>query len=141
MKNTETSSNYNNKSIILFDGVCNLCNGFVQFIIKRDQQSYFLFGSLQSNAATQLLQQFNSLGDKLSSVVLIENNMVYTQSTAALKVLKQLPRWKMFYAFIILPKFIRDGIYDLTAKYRYKIFGKRETCMVPTPELQSRFIE
>lgn len=130
-----------NHSTILFDGVCNLCNGFVQFIIHRDKQAHFIFGSLQSEPSKVLLQRHNLTNAKLASVILIENNKVFTQSTAALKIVRQLPRWKLFYAFIIVPSFIRDGIYKFIAKNRYRFFGKKETCMIPTPELKHRFIE
>ena len=128
-------------SIILFDGECNLCNGFVQFIIKRDKKQHFVFGSLQSEAVKNLLKQYHFTYDSLSTVVLLENDFLYVQSTAVLKILKQLPGWSVLYGFIIFPGFLRDGFYTLVAKYRYKLFGKRKTCIVPTPELETRFIK
>lgn len=129
-------------SIILFDGVCNLCNGFVQFVIKRDKTERFIFGTLQSEAATKLLDGFEYSSEKMNTVILIEEGKIYTQSTAALRIAKQLAGgWSLFYGFIIVPKFLRDGIYNLIAKYRYRIFGKEPTCMVPAPKLKKRFIE
>jgi predicted DCC family thiol-disulfide oxidoreductase YuxK len=128
------------QATILFDGVCNLCNGFVQFVIKHGKGDYFSFAALQSEYAHQ---QFKNMGynpDGLASVVLIENNKVYTQSTAALRILKRMKGlYPLLYAFIIVPSFIRDAVYKWIAKNRYKWFGKTDTCMIPTPELKSRF--
>ncbi|MEO6169167.1 MAG: thiol-disulfide oxidoreductase DCC family protein [Chitinophagales bacterium] len=134
-------STIKNKTIILFDGVCNLCNGFVQFIIKRDKKERFVFGALQSERAKELLAEYQLPKEKMDSVVLIENGKVFTQSTAALRIAKKLDGgWSLTYAFIVIPKFLRDWIYGLIAKYRYKIFGKKDVCMVPTPEFKKRFI-
>jgi predicted DCC family thiol-disulfide oxidoreductase YuxK len=131
----------NDQPIILFDGVCNLCNGAVQFVIKRDPAGKFLFTSLQSTAGQRLLQQFNIPSDNFNSFVLLQNDNVFTQSTAALKVAKQLSGgWKLLYGFIIVPSFIRNAVYKLIATNRYKWFGKREACMIPTPALQNRFL-
>lgn len=129
------------KSIILFDGVCNLCNGFVKFVIQRDRKARFIFGSLQSESAQHLLIKLNYKNEKLASVVLIENKKIYTQSTAVLRIIKYLHGWNWLYIFIIVPTLIRDLIYRLIATYRYNIFGKQDTCMVPTLELQKRFID
>ncbi len=134
--------NLENKSIILFDGVCNLCNNSVQFIIKRDHKHRFLYASLQSDAAQRILLQFQLKSSDLDSIILIENGKVYQKSTAILKIVKHLnSSWKLSYGFIIIPKFIRDFIYTIIAKNRYKWFGKREVCMVPTKELKMRFLE
>lgn len=128
--------------IILFDGVCNLCNNSVQFILTRDSQRKFLFGSLQGEAGQALLKKFNLPADHFHSFVLIEGEKVYTKSTAALRVAKHLKRgWQLLYGFIILPKFLRDGIYRWIANNRYKWFGKRDTCRVPTPQEKSRFLD
>jgi predicted DCC family thiol-disulfide oxidoreductase YuxK len=128
--------------IILFDGVCNLCNKSVQFIIKRDKKGLFRLASLQGNAGQALLQQYNLPNDTLYSFVLIENGKVYTRSTAALRVLRKLGGgWKLLYGLVILPPFIRNAIYNWIARNRYKWYGKREECMVPTPELKSRFLD
>ena len=131
----------NKKPIILFDGVCNLCNGAVQFVIKRDPDGKFLFASLQSEEGKKLLQQFELPENDFSSFVLIEDDKVFTRSTGALKVAKQLKgAIKLLYAFIIVPKFIRDAVYNWIARNRYKWFGKQNECMLPTPELKERFL-
>jgi predicted DCC family thiol-disulfide oxidoreductase YuxK len=129
------------KSIILFDGVCNLCNWFVNFIISRDKANRFRFGSLQSPAVIELLKQQDFSSDTLSTVILLENGRLYFQSTAVLRILRQIGgAWSMMYVFIILPKPIRDFLYLLIAKHRYRLFGRQDACMVPTPELKARFV-
>ena len=127
--------------IILFDGVCNLCNGAVQFIIRHDKKNTFMFTSLQSEVGQKLLAQYNFPPDELNSFILIENNKAYTRSTGALKVAKKLNGiFPMLYSFIIIPKIFRDSIYDLVARNRYKWFGKKDECMIPTPQLKARFL-
>ncbi len=133
--------NLENKSIIMFDGVCNLCNNAVQFIIKRDTKHFFLFTSLQSDAAKEILLHFKLKNSSFDSIILIENNKVYQKSTAIVKIAKNLSGiWKLGYSFIIIPSFIRDLFYDLIAKHRYNWFGKKDACMIPTPALKSRFL-
>lgn len=128
--------------ILLFDGVCNLCNGFVQFLIKRDPGGVFRFASLQSEAAEKLLdEKAPDLKDSLSTVVLIEGGQVYTHSDVALRVVRHLGgAWPLLQVFYILPKPLRDAIYNFVARNRYRWFGKKDQCMVPTPELKSRFL-
>lgn len=129
------------ENILLFDGVCNLCNGVVQFIIKRDKKAKFKFTALQSDAGQQLLKQYNLPLDDFESFVFIHKGIAYQRSGAALRVARELGGfWKLFYGFIILPKIIRDSIYNLIAGSRYKIFGRQDSCMIPTPELRSRFL-
>lgn len=129
------------KPVILFDGVCNLCNGAVQFVVKRDKKKMFRFASLQSESGQELLNKFNLPTDDFGSFVLITGDNYLIKSSAALNVLKGLGGlWQMFYAFIIVPKPLRDFVYDLVAKSRYKIFGQNNTCMMPTPELRQRFL-
>jgi len=131
-----------NNPIILFDGVCNFCNSSVNFVIDRDKKSVIKFAALQSDAGQQLLQQFNLSTSKFNSFIFIEAGKVYTASTAALKVSKYLAAlWPLLYGFIIVPKFIRDGIYKWIAKNRYKWFGKKDQCMIPGPEVRSRFLQ
>ncbi|HEY4875381.1 MAG TPA: thiol-disulfide oxidoreductase DCC family protein [Puia sp.] len=133
---------YEEKKIILFDGVCNLCSSGVLFIIKRDKKNQFFFSSLQSKTGQEYLKQFNLPVNNINSFVLIESNKLFTRSTAALRILKYLGNgWQLFYVFITLPKFIRDGIYKWIAKNRYKWFGKKEECWIPTTELQSKFLD
>jgi predicted DCC family thiol-disulfide oxidoreductase YuxK len=127
--------------IVLFDGVCNLCNGAVQFIIRHDKKNIFMFASLQSEVGRKILEQYNFPLDELNSFILIENNKAYTRSTGALRVAKKLNGlWPLLYGFIIIPKFIRDSIYNWVAGNRYKWFGKKDDCMIPTPELKARFL-
>lgn len=134
-------NNFNGKSIILFDGICNLCNSSVNFIIKHDTREQFLFASLQSDAAKEILLQFSSKNLNLDSIILIETNTIYEKSTAALRISKNLNGgYKALYLFIIIPKFIRDWVYNLIAKNRYKWFGKKEKCMLPTSEIRNRFL-
>jgi predicted DCC family thiol-disulfide oxidoreductase YuxK len=128
-------------AIILFDGVCNFCNSSVNFIIDHDPESYFKFAPLQSEVGEQLLKEHGIDKTQTDSVVLIENGRVYTYSTAALRVARKLSgAWKWFYGFTVVPKFIRDFAYKLFAKNRYRMFGKQEACMLPTPEIRARFL-
>ena len=129
------------EAIILFDGICNLCNSSVRFVLKNDHKNQFLFASLQSDAAHKLLLQFNKENDKMMSLVLIEGGKVYDKSTAALRIGKKLKApWNFLYLFIIVPKVIRDFVYNIIAKNRYKWFGKRDSCLVYIGEYKNRFI-
>lgn len=128
-------------AIVLFDGVCNFCNGSVNFIIERDRENYFKFAPLQSEIGQKFLDKHSINKAETDSVILIENEKVFTYSTAALKVARQLDgAWSWLYALIIIPKPIRDFFYKLFAKYRYKLFGKQDVCMMPTPEIRERFL-
>ena len=131
----------NNKPIILFDGVCNLCNTSVQFVIKHDKRAFFTFASLQGETGQRLLKKYGLTAEDLNSFVLIINNKALTRSAAALTVARNLGGIiKLLYGFMIIPAFIRDGMYNIIAKNRYKWFGKRDSCMIPSPELSSRFL-
>ncbi len=131
----------NNHTIILFDGICNFCNGAVNFTIKRDKNKSIRFGALQSEQGQLLLRQYQFSTTNFTSFLFIEAGRVYTQSTAALKVCKYLTGlWPLLYGFIIVPKFIRDGLYDWIASNRYKWFGKKDVCMIPSPDLKQRFL-
>jgi predicted DCC family thiol-disulfide oxidoreductase YuxK len=128
-------------SIILFDGVCNLCNGAVNFVIKRDPGNVFKFAPLQEKQGALLLKTHAIDIQKLESIVLIENEKVYIKSSAALRITKKLSGlWPLLFVLLIIPSFIRDGIYDIIAKNRYKWFGKKEQCMIPTPGLKKKFL-
>jgi predicted DCC family thiol-disulfide oxidoreductase YuxK len=128
-------------AVILFDGICNFCNGSVNFIIERDAGAYFKFAPLQSPVAEKLLAENGIDKVETDSIVFIENGKAYTYSTAALRIARKLDGiWSVLYVFIILPEFIRDFFYKLFAKYRYKMFGKKDECMIPTPEIRSRFL-
>ena len=127
--------------IILFDGVCNLCNSSVQFVIRHDKQKLFRFASLQSEAGQALLKEYHLPETTFNSFVFIKNGKPFLKSTAALMVAKELTGIvKIMYLFIIVPSFIRNAVYNVIAKNRYKWFGKQETCMLPTADLQSRFL-
>ena len=128
-------------SIILFDGVCNLCNGAVNFVIKRDPGNVFKFTPLQEKQGVLLLKKHAIDAQKLDSIVLVENKKVYTKSSAALRIARKLSGlWPLFFVLLIIPSFIRDGVYDFIAKNRYKWFGKKEQCMIPTPDLREKFL-
>ena len=129
------------KPVILFDGVCNLCTGSVQFILKRDNNKTFSFASLQSDYGQKLLEQFDLPTNTFNSFILYQDGRIYTKSTAALKMFQQLKGWKWAKLFWIVPGFIRDAIYNLIAKNRYNWFGKKEECWVPIPELKARFLD
>jgi len=130
------------KQIILFDGVCNFCNFWVNFVLKRDKKDLFRFAALQSEKAKELTSKFKFDTSKLDTFILIAENKLYTKSTAALMICKQLNGLIKFLSpLIILPKFFRDFIYDLIAKNRYKIFGRRESCRIPTVDDKLKFLE
>ncbi|MGB3006695.1 MAG: thiol-disulfide oxidoreductase DCC family protein, partial [Chitinophagaceae bacterium] len=128
--------------VILFDGVCNFCNYWVNFTIKKDKKKILRFAPLQGETAKRLIADYKINHTTLSSVIFIDNGKAYTQSSAALRICKHLDNgWKLFYGLIIIPKFIRDPIYNIIARNRYKWFGKKDTCMIPTPELKERFLD
>ena len=127
--------------IILFDGVCNFCNGAVNFAIKRDKNKIFKFAPLQSEIGRTLIKQFNLPENDMRSFLLIENGKLYNKSTAALRVCRHLKGlWPLCYGLMIVPAFIRNAAYDLIAKNRYKWFGQKEECMVPAPDVKARFL-
>ena len=128
--------------LILFDGVCNFCNSTVNFILGQDKKQVFRFAALQSEAGQQLLKAHQLPQQDFNSFILIEKNMPYRASTAALRLLQYLPwYWQWARIFWLVPWFLRDGIYRLIANNRYKWFGKREACMVPSPEVRKRFLQ
>ncbi len=130
-----------NSPIILFDGVCNICNSSVQFIIRRDRKKHFLFASLESDAARLILLQFPMKKLDLTSILFVENEQIYDRSTAVLKITRKLKGgYSFLYAFIIIPKFLRDWVYQQFANNRYRWFGKKDQCMVPTADLKDRFL-
>lgn len=128
--------------IILFDGVCNLCNRSVQFVIRHNKNKQIHFAALQSETGNKLLHQYNLADKPLHSFVFVENGKAHTQSTAALHVSKYLNGgYKLLYGFLIVPAFIRNAVYRFVANNRYKWFGKQDACMIPTPELKARFLD
>lgn len=132
----------NNSSIILFDGECHFCSEVVQFTIRRDPREHFTFAPLQSDTGQKLLRYAGLPSDNLDTFVLIENGKAYIQSTAALRVVRRLHKlWPILYAFIVVPKPIRNSIYRWVARNRYRWFGRSSTCMMPSPEITHRFLE
>lgn len=129
-------------AIVLFDGVCNLCNGAVQFIIKRDKNNTFKFASLQSASAKRLLADKAINPTSLHSVIFLKGDAVFEKSDAVLEIARLLPgAWRWLYFLKVIPSFFRDWIYTAVAKNRYRIFGKQEQCLLPSPDLKSKFIQ
>lgn len=128
-------------NIILFDGLCNFCDSSVQFIIKRDPKGHFKFASLQSGTGKQFMKQLG-LKDDLTSIVLIEDGKFYVRSTAVLRICRKLSGlWKLLIIFTFIPTPIRDYFYRIIALNRYKWFGQKETCSIPSPEIRARFLD
>ena len=130
------------KPVILFDGICNYCNSMINFIIRQDKKKVFLFATLQSDAGQKTLKEWNLPTDVFESFLLLDKGNLYSKSTAGLRLYNKLPwHWKWTQLFWIFPRIIRDLAYGIIAKNRYKWFGKREKCMVPTAELRERFLD
>lgn len=128
------------ESLILFDGVCNLCSGAVQFVIRRDPHARFRFASLQSDYGQQQLIRLGLNPESLHSIILVQEEKFYQRSDAALEIACKLSGgWSLLYAFKILPRFFRDAVYNFIARYRYRWFGRKDACWIPTPELKARF--
>ena len=131
-----------NQSIVLYDGVCNFCNSSVNFIISHEKQSELMFASLQSAFGQNLLRQHDEQTDDFESIIFINDAGISKKSEAAFKIARFLkPPWAWLAAFKVLPNFITDFFYDVIAKNRYAIFGKMDTCTIPTPALRSRFLD
>ncbi len=132
-----------NKKIILFDGVCNLCNRTVQFVIKHDKKDEFRFATLQGDMGKQLVKERHIDTDTVDSIILIEPGVAYyTKSTAALKIGASFGgAWKLLNVLELIPSSISDIVYDFVARNRYKWYGKKDACMIPTPELKTKFLD
>ncbi len=131
----------NKHKIILFDGVCNLCNASVNFVIQQDKKDVFRFAALQSEVGKKYVSEFNIDPLDTDSIILINDDNFYVKSTAALYISKSLSGlYPLLFGFIIVPKFIRNWVYDYVAKNRYKWYGKKESCMIPTLELKGKFL-
>jgi predicted DCC family thiol-disulfide oxidoreductase YuxK len=138
MSNNKT---YTVQHLVLFDGVCNLCNRTVQFIIKNDPEARFKFAALQNYREYSILQTDQPVNNQTESVVYIQNGQVYFASSAVLEIFKELGwPWKILYAFKIFPLRFRDFFYNQLAKRRYRIFGKRNNCMIPSADIRDRFL-
>lgn len=128
--------------VVLFDGVCQFCNSSVHFIIDRDSRRRFRFAALQSPVGQTLLSRFGLSQSDFDSLVLIEDERCFLRSTAALRIARRLNGlWPLLYVFIVVPRFLRDGVYSFIAHRRYRWFGKMDACRIPTPELRERFLE
>jgi predicted DCC family thiol-disulfide oxidoreductase YuxK len=128
--------------VVLFDGVCNLCNSSVIFIIKHDTGSKLKFASLQSPYGLEQMKKFNRPPTELNSVLLIKKGRLFQKSNAALEIAYMLDGlWPLLYGFKIVPRFLRDVVYDWVARNRYRWFGKKEACMIPTPDMKARFMD
>lgn len=132
-----------NKDLILFDGVCNLCSNSVQFIIERDKRNKFVFAALQSNLGQQIIKDYNIDPSKTDSILLYrKGKAIKSKSTAAILIASKLGLpTNLLYPFLILPEFIRNTVYDFIAKNRYKWYGKKDNCWIPTPDLKAKFID
>ena len=129
-------------NIVLFDGICNFCDSSINRIIRHDKKNRFRFAPLQSETGKKLAKQYFIDTEKTDSIILIENNKAYTKSTAILRISKHLNTlYPLMYGFMIIPAFIRNFIYDFIARNRYRWFGKKDSCMIPTAEVRSKFIE
>lgn len=128
-------------AIVLFDGVCNFCNASVNFVIERDKAEYFKFAPLQSAIGEELIAKHGIDTSTTDSIIVVENGRAYTHSSAALRIARRLSGlWPIAYALVVVPKPIRDLFYRLFAKYRYRLFGKQDACMIPTPQVRARFL-
>lgn len=128
-------------AIVMFDGVCNFCNSSINFIIRKDKEDYFRFLTLQSEKGKAIIERHHLDPENLQTVILLENGRIYTRSTAALRIVRHLKGgWKLLYAFVIVPPVIRDFVYNIIAKNRYRWWGKQEACMVPTQEVRKKFL-
>jgi predicted DCC family thiol-disulfide oxidoreductase YuxK len=132
----------NTPSLVLFDGLCNLCSASVQFILKRDPATNFHFASLQSEAGRQVLVKLGRDPSDLHTIVLVKGEKIFFKSDAALEIARGLSGlWPLLYVFKIVPRFIRNPVYDWIARHRYRWFGKRETCWLPSEKWKNRFLD
>jgi predicted DCC family thiol-disulfide oxidoreductase YuxK len=141
MQITEQASANLDHPTLLFDGVCNLCNASVQWVLLRDQKGVFRFTALQSETGQQLLKRAGLSHESFNTVVLVADNQIYTQSDAVLEITRRLGGfWSLLYVFKIIPRFIRNAVYNWVARNRYRWFGRSESCMLPRPEWKGRFV-
>ncbi len=130
------------KPLVLFDGVCNWCVFWVNFIIRRDPEKQFLFASLQSPTGLQISRAVGLPDDALTTMIFVEDGRYYLKSSAALHILRRMKGfWPLLFAFILVPQFFRDACYDVVGKNRYRWFGRKESCLIPTPDIRERFVD
>jgi predicted DCC family thiol-disulfide oxidoreductase YuxK len=130
------------KTIVFFDGVCNFCNGSINFVIDRDKKNKFLFAPLQSKAGQEFLTAHQLNAEEFDSIIVFRGGKLYKKSAAALQIIGQLGfPWPILSVFKIFPTFFRDFFYDFIARNRYRFFGKKDACMIPTPEIRAKFLD
>ncbi|WP_435063287.1 thiol-disulfide oxidoreductase DCC family protein [Halobaculum sp. EA56] len=130
------------RPVVLFDGVCNLCHGAIRFLVRHDEHGAFRFAPLDSPVGRALLEEHGLPTEDHDSFVLVDADGVHRKSTAALRVARLLDSpWNLAWAFRVVPRRLRDAAYDLVAEYRYYVFGKKDACEVPEPEIRERFLE
>lgn len=131
-----------NRPVLLYDGVCNLCNGMVRFVIRWDRKKEIQFASLQSETGKSYLEELGLPTDDFDTLVYLKAGKHFIRSSAVLEVLKDMGGfWRLFYIFIIIPSCLRDLVYRIVAWLRYRVFGKRDTCKLPSPEIKERFLD
>jgi len=136
------TSNQSKPIVLLIDGHCNMCHGLAKFVVGRDKRAVFRFASLQSELGRRLLKEGAMPEDALETFVMVDNGKYYTKSTAALRIGRKLGwPWSVAYPAIVVPRFVRDRVYRFVARRRYRWFGRSESCLLPTPEMRSRFLE
>ena len=134
-------SKKNKKMTVLFDGVCNFCNASINFVIDRDKKGIFKFAALQSDIGQEILKKYGLKQTNFDSIILEKEGKIYQKSDAALEIVRNMDGlWKVFYIFKIIPSFLRNPVYNLIAKNRYRIFGRTDACRIPTPKLKARFL-
>lgn len=134
-------SKKNKKMTVLFDGVCNFCNASINFVIDRDKKGIFKFAALQSDIGQEILKKYGLKQTNFDSIILEKEGKIYQKSDAALEIARNMDGlWKVFYIFKIIPSFLRNPVYNLIAKNRYRVFGRTDACRIPTPELKARFL-
>ena len=134
-------SKKNKKMTVLFDGVCNFCNASINFVIDRDKKGVFKFAALQSDIGQVILKKYGLKQTNFDSIILEKEGKIYQKSDAALEIVRNMDGlWKVFYIFKIIPSFLRNPVYNLIAKNRYRIFGRTDACRIPTPKLKARFL-
>ena len=139
---TELSNQLQIQRLILFDGMCNLCNGFMVFVSQRDPKSKLTLAWIQSEPGKRILKELNMPTEEYDTIVYLENGIASFKSTAFLKIVRQLKfPWPLLWLGVILPRFLRNWIYDLVARNRYRVFGKKDRCLLPTGDLKERFLE
>ncbi len=127
--------------IVLFDGVCNFCNASINFVIDRDSKGVFKFAALQSDIGQEILKKYGLKQDNFDSIILEKEGVIYQKSDAALEIVRNMDGfWQIFYVFKLIPAFLRNPVYDLIARNRYRMFGRTDACRMPTAELKARFL-